>query len=344
MTIFGDTPQDEGSEAAAWTAARIAEGEHPPASSESPERVGRLRRLLRIGRRALRPLTKYPRVTIEAVLTGGALLAGLLILPPLTAAAPGRAAIDRIALIRPPPTPAYLLYDIYPGGETVVLGFDTTVKEDWGLVIIYDPADHIVEGKTHNATFGQRLSAKYINSGNGDVGLYVHGMAKPGFHSYSEFQNGYYSVFSQHFNIFKGGGLPVDDAVINFQITGPVPLAYVTGASEAITLPQLVYKDFGSGKNADFRSEMFYDAGTYQNQTGGATIQGGEYWDWLTDGLFPGTVATGVDNAKLQTEQNQTFIAAAMFGLAAAGAAGLCLEIVDVVEIRRQARREGLPE
>lgn len=343
MTVFGDTPEDHGSEETTELAARFAEGEHF-IPEETPAPVGRTRRVLRLLRRPTRIVTAYPRVTIEAVLTLAATLVGLFILPPLTAAAPGPAPIDRIALVRPPSVPAYLLYDIYQGGETIVVGFDTKVPVNWGLAIVYNPADKIVEGSTHDAVFGQKLSAKYINSGNGDVGLYIHGTANPGFHSYTQFENGYYSVYTQHFNVFQGGGLPTDDATINFRVTGPIPLAYATGASEAITFPQLVYKDFGPGKNADFRSEMFYDAGTYQNQTGGATIQGGEYWDWLTDGLFPGTIATGVDNAKLQTEQNQTFIAAAMFGLAAAGAAGLCLELVDVYELRRQARRAGIVE
>ncbi len=268
----------------------------------------------------------------------------MLILPPLGTAGPGPAPISGFVLIRASNVPAYLLYDVYNGGETVVVGMDTNVQVNWELVIVYDAQDSLINRSTRNASFGPALSAKFLNASPGEVGVLVRGTAYPGFDSFSEYQRGYFSVFSTEFNPYASGGnngLPEDDSTINFDVTGPVPVATQSGADEAITFPTIVTKSApgSSGPPAAFNSEVFYDAGTYQNLTGGATIQGGVYWDWFDNGLFPGTVATGVDNATLQAEQNKTFIAAAMFGLAAAGAAGLALEIVDALERRRDLRR-----
>jgi hypothetical protein len=285
-------------------------------------------------------------------LTIAATLVGVLILPPLTTATAGPPPIEGIVILRPSDVPTYLLYDAYQGGETVAVGMDnpgsTPVK--WQMVIIYNVKDtladrQVTQGK---ASFDTKLSASFLGTSKDYVGWLIDGVAQPGSKSFTEFDDGYWSLFSNKYDPFaqdgSGSGLPDDYTAIDFTIKGPVPVAAVSGASTAVPLPGLFDKvDAVIGTTAPFNSEVFYNAGTYQNLTGGATIQGGTNWDWFDHGLFPQTVATGIDDAKQQTEQNETFIAAAMFGLAAAAAAGFSLEVVDVIEARRHERAAARP-
>jgi hypothetical protein len=308
----------------------------------------RQRRSLRVHRL----FTRYPRVTIEAILTIAATLVGVLILPPLTAAKAGPAPIASIVLERPSNVATYLLYDAFQGGETIAVGMDNpgTAPAKWSMVIIYNDKDTLSDRSISqgNATFAGKISSANLGFGKDYVGEVINGSAAPGSKSFTEFDNGYWALFSNEFNPFahngNGGGLPGDYTAINFTIKGPVPVATDSGASTAVPLPGL-FDDIQQVKGATepFNSEVFYDAGTYQNLTGGATVQGGTNWDWFDHGLFPPTTVTGIDDAVQQTEQNETFIAAAMFGLAAAAAAAFCIEVVDVFEVRRRNRSAARP-
>jgi hypothetical protein len=303
-------------------------------------------------RRALRLFSRYPRVSIEAILTVAATLVGVLILPPLTTATAGPAPIQSVVLEAPSNVPTYLLYDAYQGGETIAVGMDNPGKTPvkWSMVIIYDVSDTLANRQIGpgNATFAGKVSSATLGSSKDYVGEVINGSAPPGAKAFTEFDNGYWSLFSNHYNPFaqngNGGGLPSDYTAVNFEIKGPVQVATDSGASTAVPLPGL-FDDVQQAKGpaAPFNSEVFYDAGTYQNLTGGATIQGGTNWDWFDHGLFPQTVATGIDDAVQQTEQNETFIAAAMFGLGAAAAAAFCIEVVDVFEVRRRERAASRP-
>jgi hypothetical protein len=316
--------------------------EPPPAVAGDGDHVNRVRRVARSVHRVLRPLTAYPRVTIEAVLMAASLVVGLVILPSLAAATPGNAAISEIILERPANIPSYLLFDDFGTGLTVALGMDVPKgkKAPWKLLIAYDSQDQLT-----NESMSRPVSpgGSAGSVGAGYKSAVFTGTMAGGSNSYTEFDNGYYTVFSQRYNAFSNSsGLPSDYEVVNFNISGPVQVDTVSGANLAASLPALLHVDDSTGKGqttAPFNSEVFYDGGSYEAVTGGATIEGGQYWDWFDHGIFPPTVATGVDVVKQQAEQNDTFIAAAMFGLSAAAAAALCVELVEAYQDHRRRLR-----
>lgn len=339
MTFPGDEPNSG--------VARVGTdvvGEQTRSESEgAPLRPGPLRRLGRFLRLILRPLTAYPRVTIEAVLVVAALVVGLLILPTLSAASPGPTAVKVVLLERSSDVPTYLLFDDYGTGVTVGVGMDVPAgtKASWKLILIYNSEDSLTNrSETSNVSFAGNLSGSDIGT-PGYQGVVFSGTLAGGSNSYTEFADGYFQRYSQKFNISGSGsadtGLPTDDAVVNFTISGPAQIATVSGANVAISLPTLLKSDSKSNQvSAPFNTEVFYDGGTYQAITGGATIQGGQYWDWFNHGIFPPTVATGVNGVEQQREQNNTFIAAAMFGLAAAAMAALSIEVVEAIQQHRR--------
>jgi hypothetical protein len=343
MTESGDDPVAPADESGSGVLVGSA-----PTDPGGDQPVGRVRRLGRVARRALRALTVYPRVTIEAVLMVASLVVGLVILPSLAAATPGQAAIERIVLERPTNIPAYLLFDDYGTGITVAVGMDVPAghKAPWNLLVVYDSPDQLTnETLSRGVSFGGNVGSSFVGV-PGYKGVVFSGSMSGGSKSYSEFANGYYERFSEKFNAnSSSGGLPSDYQFVDFNIAGPVSIDTVSGANLAVSLPELYHLDNSTTKgevSAPFNVEVFYDGGTYQAITGGATIQGGEYWDWFNHGFFPSTVATGVDVVKQQAEQNDTFIAAAMFGLSAAAAAALCVEIVEAYqEHRRRLRGPG---
>jgi len=271
------------------------------------------------------------------------LVVGLLILPTLSAASPGPAPIQAVVLERPSNSPAYLLFDDYGTGDTVGVGMDVPAgtKASWKLILIYSSEDSLTNrSESSNVSFAGNLSSSDIGT-PGYQGVVFTGTLAGGSNSYTEFADGYFQRFSQKFNISGSGSadtwLPTDDAVVNFTISGPVQIATVSGANVAISLPTLLKSDSKSNQpSAPFNTEVFYDGGSYQAVTGGATIQGGHYWDWFNHGFFPPTVATGVDGVEQQREQNNTFIAAAMFGLAAAAVAALSIEVVEATQQHRR--------
>jgi hypothetical protein len=300
-----------------------------------------------------RPLTAYPKVTIEAILTVASLVVGLIILPTLATPAAGATAIQAIVLERPANIPAYLFYgDFGSSSNTIYVGMDvphgTTAK--WNLFILYNSLDRLTnEQMSKPVNIVTKLSSSDLGE-RGVRGLELSGTTVGGSTSYSQLQNGYYTLVSQNANSFfsnsTGGGIPDDLEGFSFGLSGPVQASTVSGANVSVTLPSLLNKDDGSRAKeipAPVNTEAIYDGGNYQAITGGATIEGGHYWDWYNHGYFPSTVATGLDTVEQQNEQNKTFIAAAMFGLSAAAVAALAIELVEVLEHRR-ARRRRAPE
>lgn len=302
------------------------------------------RRLGHGARRGLRLFTAFPRATIEAVLMVASLIVGLLILPSLAAATPGPVAIQDILLERPTNVPAYLLFDDYGTGITVAVGMDVPAgtKAAWQLLISYKSEDSLVnESMSKGVSFTGNLTSSDIQT-PGYKGAIFSGSLAGGSKSYTEFDDGYYQRLSDKFNFnSNSSGLPSDYQFVDFNVAGPYPIDTVSGANLAVSLPTLGHIDDSTGKDqtpAPFNAEVFYDGGNYEAITGGATIEGGQWWDWFDHGFFPPTVATGLDAVKQQVEQNDTFIAAAMFGLSAAAAAALCVELVEAYQQHRRRR------
>jgi hypothetical protein len=300
-----------------------------------------------------RPLTAYPRVTIEAILTVASLVVGLIILPSLATPAKGPTAIQAIVLERPANIPAYLFYgDFGSSNNTIYVGMDVPLgtKAKWTLFILFNSLDTLTnEQMSKPVNIVTKLSSSDLGE-KGVRGLELSGTTAGGSTSYSQLQNGFNTLVSQNANSFfsksTGDGIPKDLEGFSFGLSGPAQQSAVSGANVSVTLPSLLNKDDGSSAKAvpaPVNTEAIYDGGNYQAITGGATIEGGHYWDWYNHGYFPSTVATGLDTVEQQNEQNKTFIAAAMFGLSAAAVAALAIELVEVFEHRR-ARHRHAPE
>ena len=301
----------------------------------------------RFARWLSRALVAFPKATIEAVLFVAALVVGLVVLPSLAVLSSSQPAIQAIILERPYDIPSYLLFDNFGSGNTIALGMDVPagVTAHWTLVIILNSEDSLT-----NESFSPDI--KYTGSASSSAladpgfrGVVLTGTFAAGAKSYTEFDSGYYQVYSERYRAFGESGnhgLPKDYEAVNFSVSGPVHLATVSGANVSVSLPSLVQRDkfTATGQtSAPFNSEVFYDGGIYQPLTGGATIQGGRYWDWFTHGFFPPAVATGLDAVEQENEQTKTFVAAAMFGLAASALAGMCIEIVDAAGAVRRRRK-----
>ena len=346
MTFTGDEPAPENTELTTGVLVEARPAELGGPATGGTGAGGRLRRFGRGAHRVLRFLTAYPRVTIEAVLMVASLVVGLLILPSLAAATPGPPAIQDIFLERPVNVAAYLLFDDWGGGITVAVGMDVPpgTSAPWKLYVFYKAEDSLVNERMPNSvSLAGNLTSADIGT-PGYKGAVFSGRLAGGSKSYTEFDNGYYQRLSDKFNFnSSSNGLPNDYQFVDFNLAGPVPINTVSGANLAVSLPTLGHLDDTTGKGqvaAPFNAEVFYDGGNYEAITGGATIEGGQWWDWFDHGFFPPTVATGLDAVKQQVEQNNTFIAAAMFGLSAAAAAALCVELVEAYQEHRRRRQE----
>ena len=90
---------------------------------------------------------------------------------------------------------------------------------------------------------------------------------------------------------------------------------------------------------APFDSEVLDNTSNYQNLTGGPTLETPSGWDWFTDGVTTTPMATGVNDAIQQSDQNKTFAAAVLFGVAASGVAVFFVEMVGATQEERRTRR-----
>lgn len=293
---------------------------------------------------------RFPRVTVEAVLLTASLALAFWYLPNTSAAKPeSMSAVQQIALIRPANIPSYVLDNApYPGSpqDEVVLGMDVPAGSkpvSWDLVIFYPDQDQMVDRGVNNGDvhFGYVATSKDLGD-PGYQGIDITGTMPAGSNSYSEFKDGYSATQAK---VGLNGGsdtTPKDDVDFFFTIKGPVQPTDIQGATMAVNLPGIyVGSNDQTAKQAPaaFVSEDYYNGGIYQNLTGGPTIQGGTNWDWLNTGPTAAVSATGVDPAGQQDANNQFFLAAVLFGLAAAAGAALAVELVEAVQDSRRERK-----
>lgn len=300
------------------------------------------------------PAVRYPRVTIEAILTLASIAVGLYFLPTAaTAAPPEEAAIQSIDVVRSANVPVYLAdrsADTKGPVNELLVGMDVPAGSKpvtWQLFVVFRNEDHVVDRTASDGvSFGPVVNSHDLGI-KGYQALEVDGTMQPGSHSYSEFQNGFNQAVNQ-------GGLanidhaePRDVAKVDFVVDGPVPLTVISGSSMAVTLPAMtvVTDNAPAGQApAQFNAEMLYDGGDYQNLTGGPQIEGGTTWEWFSrDGVFTSTSATGQNQGDKQAEENDLFLAAVMFGLSAAAGAAFAVELVEAIQEARRDKRARSP-
>ncbi len=296
---------------------------------------------------------RYPRVAIEAILMTVSLALGLWFLPNTAVATPGSAAaIQIIGLQRPAGIPTYvgdLSADTASPVNELVIGMDVpkaAPAANFTLVVIYSNQDRMVDRSivNGNAQFAGHFSSKDLGD-PGYQGMVISGTIKPGSRSYTEFHHGYLQAYSQGNIVNTGTATPNDSVKVEFVITGPMQITHVAGSSMAARLPAITLIDekADAGQlSAPFSAEMIYDGGDYQDQTGGATIEGGTNWEWSSDGELSSIVVTGVDPSTQQSANNDLFLAAVLFGLSAASAAAFAVELVEALQDHRRHRRAAL--
>lgn len=348
------SPEDPTAEPVASTPEHVKPvawmGVDPP-DREIPEgprsRSGALGVLVRI----VRPVVRYPRVSIEGFLTLASIGLGLYFLPTAGAAVPPpQAAIQSLVLSRTANVPTYVLdrsADTQGPDNEIIVGMDvaaTSKPVNWTLYIVYRDEDHIVDRNgTSDVNFGAVLSSHDLGL-PGYQALQVTGTIKPGSRSYTEYKPGFLQTVSQNGLLSGGSAEPKDVSKVDFVLSGPIPITVVSGASMAVSLPGITPFSGDTPKGAQpapFHAEMLYDAGLYQNQTGGPTIEAGTTWDWSTNNaIFQATTATGLHNGEARTEENDLFLAAVFFGLSAAAGAAFAVELVEAVQEHSREKRE----
>jgi hypothetical protein len=337
MTEVGADPHVGGDENVDAPPTVVPTPEDEPTPPPSPERS--------TVRRTIAVLLRYPRVTIGGVLTVLATVLGLVILPNSGTATSGPSAIFYLLLDRPSNINSYLFFRSDPGINHVVVGMDVPphVRADWTIYLLYNKQDTIHFAASNSA----HLQADRIRYGQQGDWLAVITGSMTSANSFTEFQNGYYSEVTKV--IGSSGlatGLPTDIDSIQFTLDGPVPITTAVGSTISVALPALAVQNESpvSGKAAGtapapFDSEDFYRAGSYQNLTGGPTLEAAIGWDWFNDGFTPPITATGVDDAMQQSDQNRTFAAAVLFGVAASAVAVFFVELVGAIQEERRAGR-----
>ena len=248
------------------------------------------------------------------------------------------AAISEIDLQKPDNVSGYLFFELGQNGtDLIVLGFDlgkgTTAP--WQLDIHYNAADRIVPQETPAGIHVKAVpELNYI--------AYSGRLATPA-HSYTELKGGLYH-YTGPFQLTTG--LPTDAIQIRFKEVGTVSAVVIAGPDVAISMPTL--NDLSgqsvsiavSRRTRGFSSELAYNAGYYENLTGGPQILDGTIWDWLTGGQTIGRSATGTNNAQAESDQAHLFAAGALLGLAGAALATFCVEFVGAVTERRKTSDE----
>ncbi len=318
---------------------------HEPAAAETPGAGARagLKDLCRV----FRPAAHYPRAAVELALVALSVALGLAFLPPLdVAASASQMAISYIVVDQSANVPTYVLDQPADQGSPqnqVTIGMDvpsTGPKVHWQLLIAYAKAD--------------RLSPQYTSSGvrYGSVRssdrstklMEFTGTMKPGSLSYTEFQDGYLE------NQLTDLQSPKDISTVTFTVRGPVHSDDTTGSTLSISEPAIA--DFIAPPNSsshvngqtptDFKTEVLFDAGSFELQGSGPTVTGPPghlMWDWISQGAAEEHSAIGTDNAQVQTDQNHLFLAAVFFGVSAAAAAALALELVGAFQEHHKERR-----
>jgi hypothetical protein len=272
----------------------------------------------------------------------------LVILPNSGTATSGASAISVIDLSRPSNISSYLFFGNDGGLNSVVLGMDVPphVRANWTIDIAYNEHDTIHFAASSSGTL---VASRFPSSETkipGDVGAEISGSMTSS-NSFTEFQNGYVAEFTKEYVGATGGtGSPTDIKFIQFTLDGPVPITTALGSTISVTLPGLnvantpsVSGEAKGAAPAPFDSEGLYLARSYQNLTGGPKLEGGTGWDWFNAGVTPPITATGVDDAMQQSDQNKTFVAAVLFGVAASAVAVFFVELVGAIQEERRARR-----
>lgn len=288
--------------------------------------------------RLLEPLEDYARVTAEAVMTVAAGVVGFVILPSLAPVTPPAGALRYVELTGPNlPTYVGVMASASDPRVIVVLGMDVPRGADarWTMSIAYDRRDHLTDLRT--------IGTVHVGSPQRGAGtlefLQVTGTMAPGDRSYDKLRNGY--VAYEGSTSRAGTQWPPGAEVVTFDVTGPVAMTARSGANLATTLLGISQTSTPpAGETAaPFLPEVVYTAGaTYQDQTGGPTIEPGNQWEWTVHGeqVLPPAVATGVDNAQQTHAQNRFFAAAVLFGIAASSGAGFAIDLIVVVQRRRR--------
>ncbi len=271
-----------------------------------------------------------------------------MILPNSGTATSGPSPVAVLLLDRPSNISSYLLFRSDPGVNHVLLGMDVPphVRANWTIGIIYNEHDTIHFAASNRVHIeAQRLSSSEIQV-PGYVAAAITG-SMTSTNSFTQFQNGYWAEYTKEFGATTRTGLPTDVDTIQFTLDGPVPITTAVGSTISVALPSLdvineppVSGEVKGAAPAPFNSEDLYSAGSYQNLTGGPKVEGVYGWDWFNaGGVTPPITATGVDNATQQSDQNKTFAAAVLFGVAASAGAVFCVELVGAIQEERRARR-----
>jgi hypothetical protein len=278
---------------------------------------------------------------------------GFLFLPNTAVATPvSTTAVPIIGLQRPPGISTYvgdLSADTISPLNEIVIGMDvpkTAHAAQFELIVLYSNKDHMVDLKFSSSEkpVAHHVSSKELKDPKYQAEA-ISGTIKPGSRSYTEFHQGYLGVYAQGDILSTQRPTPNDAVKIGFVIKGPVQITHVAGASMSARLPAITLlseRAHAGQLSAPFTSEMIYNGGDYQDQTGGATIQGGTHWEWSSQGELNSLVVTGVDPAAQQSASNDLFLAAVLFGLSAASAAAFAVELVEAIQDHRRHRRAAL--
>jgi len=277
----------------------------------------------------------FLKVFVVLGLFAASLTVGLIYFPDLSSGQPPTStAMSFLVIQRSENVPTYLLdqQDNGSHGRNIVtIGMDVSdgTRVNWTLSIWYATGDHLTGWRTpQSITVGRPFNL------NGSQVVHVTGTMNAS-HSYTEFQTGYLNR-----RLFHSGDV-TDDAQMEFFVSGPDRNEISSGPRLYESPPALVdflYANAPANVQqeapAPFTAEVLFNAGTYELQGSGPKVTGSPgdmSWDWLSNGTLLPSVAVGVDASQEQGEQNDLFIAAALFGLAGAALAALLLELIDAI-------------
>lgn len=302
---------------------------------------------------------RYARITIEGALTVAATIVGLVLLPPSVTVAPPGGALSLVRLVHPD-DPAYLGVVATSSSSTVTLLVGMQVPAGgsgaWQLQVTVAPRDTVSLFASPGAfAIGGTPDGMHMSRRHGST-YTVSGQLPPGSDSFTELQHGFVAYSTAH----QFGTTKFD--VVSLRVSGPVAVTARSGATLATALPGIqsevdtaVGSPSSSGATgtgfalevpnpASFVGEADYGAGrTYENLTGAPQIEDGSQWDWMTSSgaqTLPPLTATGVNPHEQAEEQNQLFVAAVLFGLAASFGSGFLLDIL-VAAVRRRKTAAG---